>query len=202
VGTDYVIPRSPIRSTGSYHEPDVLRFVGAAEVANVTTSLPAPFASFTLQPGEVKTTWTQDDVIIQSDKPVMVGQILISNEYCDGAYIGDPSLTVYPPVDQFRTEYIILTPGSWDQNWIVVEAEQGVNVAIDGASPAGCIVTPSGDLGGKSYESRRCPVKEGVHALTGDKPFGVVAYGYGAAGSYAFVGGADVKKIYDPPEIK
>ena len=199
IGSNYVIPRSPIRSTGSFHEPDILRFVGAAEPATVTTTLPAPFDTFTIQPGEVKTTWTQTDVVIQSDKPVMVSQILISNQYCDGAYIGDPSLTVYPPVEQFRTEYIVLTPGSWDKNYIVIEAEQGTSVSIDGQSPGNCVITPSGTLNGKSYESRRCPVNEGAHAMTGDKPYGIVVYGYGSAGSYAFVGGADVKKIYEPP---
>ena len=199
IGSNYVIPRSPIRSTGSFHEPDILRFVGAAEPATVTTTLPAPFDTFTIQPGEVKTTWTQTDVVIQSDKPVMVSQILISNQYCEGAYIGDPSLTVYPPVEQFRTEYIVLTPGSWDKNYIVIEAEQGTFVSIDGQSPGNCVITPSGTLNGKSYESRRCPVNEGAHAMTGDKPYGIVVYGYGSAGSYAFVGGADVKKIYEPP---
>ena len=50
-----------------------------------------------------------------------------------------------------------------------------------------------------TYESRRCLLTEGVHRFTGERPFGVVVYGYGAAGSYAFVGGADVRRIYDPP---
>jgi hypothetical protein len=199
IGTNYVIPRSPVRSTTGWKEPDVLRFVGAAEVANVTTNLPAPYASFTLQPGEVKTTWTQDDVVVAADKPVMVGQVLISNEYCDGAYIGDPSLSVFPPVEQYRTSYVILTPGSWSQNWIVIVAEQGTNVSIDGTNPNNCTTQAAGMVGGKTYESRRCPLQVGAHGLTGDKPFGIVAYGYGSAGSYAFVGGADVKKIYEPP---
>lgn len=199
VGTSYVIPRSPVRSTGSWKEPDILRFVGAAEAAVVTTTLPAPFDSFSLAPGEVKTTWTQDDVIVGADKPVMVSQILISNQYVDGAYIGDPSLTVFPPVDQYRTEYVILTPGSWTQNWAVIVAEQGTDVLLDGQSTGPCSGYLSGELGGKTYETRHCALTEGVHALSGDKPFGVVAYGYGAAGSYAFVGGADVKKIYEPP---
>jgi hypothetical protein len=57
-------------------------------------------------------------------------------------------------------------------------------------------------LAGVTYESRRCPLTVGAHRLSGDKPFGIVAYGYGAAGSYAFVGGADVKRIYDPPPIR
>lgn len=199
LGTKYVIPRSPVRSTTGWKEPDVLRFVGAAEAAAVTTTLPPPYDSFTLQPGEVKTTWTQDDVVVTSDKPVMVSQVLISNQYCDGAYIGDPSLTVFPPVDQYRTQYVILTPGSWTTNWVVVVAEAGTNVAIDGTNPNNCSVQPAGALDGVTYETRRCPLSEGAHGITGDKPFGIVAYGYGSAGSYAFVGGADVKKIYEPP---
>ncbi|MEZ4293618.1 MAG: IgGFc-binding protein [Polyangiaceae bacterium] len=199
VGTSYVIPRSPVRSTGGFKEPDVLRFVGAAETATVTTTLPSPFDSFTIQPGEVKTTWTQDDVVVSADKPVMVSQVLVSNQYCDGAYIGDPALTVFPPVDQYRTEYVILTPGSWTKNYVVVVAEVGSNVSIDGTNPGNCQVQTAGTLDGKTYETRRCPLNEGAHGLSGDKPFGIVAYGYGSAGSYAYVGGADVKKIYEPP---
>jgi hypothetical protein len=202
IGMSYVIPRSPVRSTSSFREPDVLRFVGAAEPATVTTSLPAPFDSFTLQPGEVRTTWTQDNVVVSADKPVIVGQILISNEYVDGAYIGDPSLTVFPPIDQYRSDYIILTPSSWTQSWVVIVAEVGADVSLDAGSPAGCITEPAGMLAGLTYESRRCPLATGVHRLSGSKPFGVVAYGYGSAGSYAFVGGADVKRIYDPPPIR
>jgi hypothetical protein len=202
IGTKYVVTRSPIRSTGSYHEPDILRFVGAAEVATVTTSLPAPFDSFVLQPGEVKTTYAQQDVVVTSDKPVMIAQILISNQYVDGPYTGDPSLTMFPPVEQYRTEYVILTPNSWTTNWVVISAEVGSNVTIDGAAPTNCVITPAGMVEGKSFESRRCPLTVGVHGLTGDLPFGVVAYGYGNAGSYAFAGGADVKHIYDPPPLE
>lgn len=198
IGTRYIIPRSPLRSTGGFKEADVLRFVGAAEPATVTTTLPAPFDSFTIQPGEVKTTWTQGDVIVTSDKPVLVSQILVSNEYTT-SYIGDPALTVFSPVDQYRSNYVILTPGSWTKSWVVIVAETGTNVSIDGATPAGCTTAAAGTLDGVSYETRQCPLVEGAHSLGGDKPFGIVAYGYGSAGSYAFVGGADVKKIYEPP---
>ena len=202
VGTKYIITRSPIRSTGSYVEPDVLRFMGVAETANITTNLPAPYDNFTLQPGEIRTTWSQTDIVVSADKPVMVGQYLISQGYIDGASTGDPAMTVFPPVEQYRTEYVILTPGSWSTNHVVVAAEVGSEVLLDGVATSGCTVTPAGEVDGKSYESRRCAVTEGVHTMTGAAPFGVVAYGYGSAGSYAFAGGADVKKIYEPPEIK
>jgi hypothetical protein len=203
VGSHYVITRSPVRSTGSnYKEPDVLRFMGVAETAEVKTTLPPPYDSFTLQPGEVKTTWTQSDVTVTATKPVMVGQILVSNQYVQGAYIGDPSLTIFPPVEQYRTEYVILTPGSWDQNYVVIAAQVGAQVVLDGSPTTSCKTQAAGTVEGVAYESRVCPVKEGVHSMTGDKPFGIIAYGYGAAGSYAFAGGADVKVIYDPPPIK
>lgn len=201
IGTHYVITRSPIRSTGSFHEPDILRFVGLAEDATVTTTLPPPFDSFAIAPGEVKTTWTQTDVVVTTSKPVMVGQLQVSNEYVDGPYIGDPSLTVFPPVEQFRTNYLFLTPSSWDQNWVVISAQTGSNVMLDGSSTAGCITAPAGTLDGVDYEARRCAVTAGVHNLTGDAPFGIIAYGYGSAGSYAFAGGADVLHVYDVPPI-
>jgi hypothetical protein len=199
IGSRYVIPRSPVRSTSAFREPDILRFVGAAEDAMVTTSLPPPFDRFMLRPGEVRTTYTQDNVVVSSDKPVIVGQILVSNQYVDGPYIGDPSLTVFPPVDQFRSDYVVLTPSGWTQSWAVLVAEPGAAVRIDGAEPSGCIVEPAGEVGGVRYETRRCRVNAGVHRLTSDRRFGVVVYGYGSAGSYAFVGGADVRRIYDPP---
>ena len=59
VGTKYVVTRSPIRSTTGFREPDMLRFVGVAEDSTVTTTLPPPWDSFTIAPGEVKTTSAQ-----------------------------------------------------------------------------------------------------------------------------------------------
>ena len=200
VGTKYVLTRSPIRSTGSYREPDMIRFVGVAEDATVTTTLPPPWNSFTLAPGEVKTTYAQHDVTVTATKPVMIGQILISQGYVQGARIGDPAMTMFAPVEQYRTEYVILTPPSWTQNWVVIAAEVGSTVTIDGSEPTGCVVESAGTIDNKSYEARRCPLHtEGVHTLSGSAPFGIIAYGYGSAGSYAFAGGADVKRIYEPP---
>lgn len=199
VGTRYVIPRSPLRSTDGFREPDILRFVGVAERATVTTSLPAPFDSFMLDPGEVKTTWTQDNVVVSADKPVLVGQVLVSQDYTSNHYLGDPSLTVFPAIEQFRDDYLILSPGGWLQSWIVISAPTTASISIDGASTSTCTSEPAGTIGGVAYESRRCPVSAGVHAITGDQPFGVTAYGYGIAGSYALAGGSNAKRVYQPP---
>ncbi len=205
IGKDYVITRSPIRSTGEYHEPDVIRFLGVAEDAKVTTNLPPPYDMFTLSPGEVRTTWADADFVATGTKPFMVAQLLISQEYVDGPYTGDPALTVFPPVDQYRDEYRILTPADdglwgWAKNYVVISAPPESVVTIDDVEPGDCVVSPAGTVNGEAYESRRCPVSEGVHSLKGDSPFGVIAYGYGPAGSYAFPGGADAAQIYQPPQ--
>jgi len=202
MGKKFVVTRSPIRSTTSYREPDILRFMGVAETATITTSLPAPFDKFTLAPGEMKETWTTNDITVVSTAPIAIAQILVSQEYVDGAYSGDPSLTIFPAVEQYRQNYLFLVPPKWTKNYVVVSAQVGSEVKLDGAVPTDCVVEPAGTIDGVTYEARRCPVKEGVRRLTGDKPFGVTAYGYGTAGSYAFVGGADVKPIYTPPPLK
>ncbi|MBK7827016.1 MAG: IgGFc-binding protein [Nannocystis sp.] len=205
LGAKYVITRSPIRSTGSYHEPDVIRFVGAAEDSAISTSLPAPYNKFLLKNGEVRTTWADADFVATGSKPFLVAQLQISQEYVEGNITGDPSLTVFPGVEQYRDQYRILTPADdglwgWQANYVVLSTPTSNVVTIDGSEPAGCEISPAGNLDGVDYESRRCPVGEGVHALKGKTPFGVVAYGYGPAGSYAFPGGADVEPIYVPPQ--
>lgn len=205
LGAKYVITRSPIRSTGSYHEPDVIRFVGAAEDSAISTSLPAPYDKFLLKNGEVRTTWADADFVATGTKPFLVAQLQVSQEYVEGDITGDPSLTIFPAVDQYRDQYRILTPADdglwgWQTNYVVLSTEPSNKITLDGVEPADCVITPAGNVDGTDYESRRCPVGEGVHALKGTTPFGVIAYGYGPAGSYAFPGGADVEPIYTPPQ--
>lgn len=198
VGVNYFVPHSPFRGSG-FHEADVIRFVGVAEPSTITTSLPAPFDSFTLQPGEVKTTWTQTDITASGTKPFQIAQILVSQGYTED-HNGDPSLTIMPPFEQYRTEYLMLTPGSWLDNYIAIAAEEGSSVTLDGGAITTCPSQAATPFAGKSFRTYYCSVTEGSHALSGDKPFGVLGYGYGAAGSYAIAGGADVKKIYEPPK--
>jgi hypothetical protein len=202
-GKKFAIPHSAIRSTTSYVEPDVIRIMGVAAPAMVKTNLAPPNDSFMIQPGEVKETWTQADFVLESSEPVAVGQILVSQEQIDGAYTGDPSLTIFPAVDQYRRNYLFSVPTSWDKNYVAISMPKGTSVTIDGASlPSACVARTMGTVAGTDYESRTCPLSAGPHSMAGDQAFGIAAYGYGPAGSYAFVGGANVTKIYDPPVIK
>lgn len=203
-GKKFLVTRSPIRSNPeftSWEEPDILRFVGAAAPAQVTTNLPAPFDSFTLQPGEVKDTWTQSDIVVTASEPIVVAQFLVGEGYVEPQPKGDPSFTIFPPVEQARTEYVFLSPSAWEENWVVIGVEAGTDVQLDGAAPAGCSVHTAGTIDGKTYEARRCPLSAGVHRMTGKAPFQIMAYGYSDADAYSFPGGADIKKIYEPPPL-
>lgn len=201
-GKKFTIPRSPLRSSGtSYSDYDIVRFMGVAAPATVKTNLPAPDDSFTLQPGEVRETFTNKDFVADASEPIALGQILVSQEYTENV-LGDPSLTIFPAIDQFRENYLFLVPTSWTKNYVAIAMPEGTNVTIDGAAPAGCVDAPIGSLDGKNWVAKRCPLTEGTHKMNADKAFGIAAYGYGRAGSYAFVGGANVKKIYNPPPIR
>jgi predicted nucleotidyltransferase len=203
-GKKFLVTRSPVRSNPEFtwwEEPDVLRFVGAAAPAQVKTNLPPPFDSFTLEPGQVKDTWSQKDVVVDSTEPIVVAQLLVGQGYVEPLPKGDPSFTIFPPVEQARTEYVFLSPSAWKENWVVIGTEKGNEISLDGASPAGCTVHAAGTLDGKEYEARRCPLAAGVHHMTGTTAFQIMAYGYSDADAYSFAGGADIKKIYVPPPI-
>jgi hypothetical protein len=203
-GKQFLVTRSPIRSNPqftSWEEPDVLRFVGAAAAAEVSTNLPAPYDKFTLQPGEVRDTWTQKDIIVSSSEPIVVAQFLIGEGYVEPQPKGDPSFTIFPAVEQARSEYVFLSPSGWKENWVVIGGEKDVEVTIDGAVPTDCTTHTLGNLEGKDYEARRCPLAIGVHRLSGNKPFQIMAYGYADADAYSFAGGSNIRKIYEPPPL-
>ena len=200
LGKRFVLTRSPVRSTGGYKEPDELRFLGVAENATVKTTLPPPFDNFTLSPGESKAVAAFDDVVVEASAPITIAQIQVSAGYTT-SYIGDPSLTIFPPIEQYRDTYLFLIPASWTKNYYVLGAPTGGTYSVDGKPLADCIVTAAGALGGIEYESLVCPVSEGVHRVHGSQPFGLTVYGYGSVGSYAYSGGADVEPIYVPPPI-
>jgi hypothetical protein len=209
LGSKFVVTHSPVRSNGGWVEPDILRFMAVAEPATVTTSLAPPHDSFTLQPGEMYETWTQEDIVVDSTTPIMVAQILVSQTYTV-AYIGDPSLTYFPPIDQYRDRYVFLTPPTWTRNYFVLSTPYSFggdgpsmgNFTFDGGGlPNDCEEQVAGIINNLEYWSITCPTDEGAHLIEGDGPFGLTVYGYGPAGSYAYAGGADVKPIYDVPPI-
>ncbi|MFO0571913.1 MAG: IgGFc-binding protein [Polyangiaceae bacterium] len=202
-GKKFLVTRGPIRSNPEFtwwEEPDILRFVGAAAPAEVTTNLPAPLDHFTLQPGEVKDTGTTKDIVVTSTEPIVVAQFLVGEGYVEPQPKRRPVLHDLPRGGASPHRIRVPLPAAWKENWVVIGTETDNTISLDGMPPAGCKVAPAGTLDGKQYEARRCPLKAGVHRMSGTSPFRIEPTAVRCRRD-AFAGGADIKKIYTPPPI-
>jgi len=105
--------------------------------------------------------------------------------YCES--IGDPAMMLLVPTNQWRKEYVFLTPNSYLDDYINIVAEPGTTVMLDGTelSQGGFQPVP-----GSTYRVYRTKVGDGVHVLkaTGGNA-SVIVYGYDDDVSYGYPGG-------------
>jgi hypothetical protein len=198
LGTRFVLPHSPYRSTGGFKEADVIRFQGAAEPTTVMTNLAAPSDSFTLQPGEIRDAWSTGDTLVASSKPLLVAQLLVSQGNTS-PMLGDPALLLATPVEQHRARHAIQAPPGWTSLHISISAPTSATVTIDGKPLLGCDLANDGVIDSVPYSTYRCTVTPGAHVVEAPVPIGVDVFAYGQASAMAFTGGARLAKIYDPP---
>lgn len=200
LGKEFAVPRSPIRSTyASWVEPDIVRVVATVDGTQITTNLPAPYDSFTLNAREHKTFATTTGFTLKASNAVQVASYLVSQRFIKQGYTGDPSQLLIPAAEQHRKDYVFLIPPTFDKDYIVLTKPVDAMVMLDGFPLAmtefGCAYAPIGNVAGIDYEQVTCPAADGHHTVSADKPFGLSVYGYYNVGSYAFVGGSDVKII-------
>ena len=200
LGKSFAIARSPIRSTDptGWKEPDIVRVLGTVDGTQITTNLPAPYDSFTLNARAQKTFAATTGFAMTATNAVEVSTYLVSQQFVKHGFIGDPSQLLMPAAEQFRKDYVFLVPGTFQSNYIVLAKPADASVMIDGmplAMVPGCYSGSIGVVDGVMYDQVTCNATEGHHTATADKPFGLSVYGYYNVGSYAFVGGSDVKII-------
>jgi hypothetical protein len=239
VGKTYVLPHMPNRTDavaaaggviGHYDEPEMFRVVAVtAGPTNVKTSLAPPWQSFTLtDEGGNVTIPAYEAFTLQADKPVLVADVQVSQEAA-GISIstasrlpgGDPSLMLEPPIEQWRNDYVLLTPDKYSFDFLVIAAPFGATVYIDGLAVDAtvCQVVPGDGLDAKSrgapnppFLVYRCQLSfpiilpdqsppnnvlpgkqnDGVHRVVSDFPIGVSVYGFDYRVSYAYAGGTDL----------
>ena len=201
LGKEFAVARSPIRSThATWKEPDIIRVVGTADGTQVTTNLPAPWDSFTVNAREKKTFAATTGFTLSASAAIQVSSYLVPQHFVKYGYTGDPSQIMVPAAEQHRKDYVFLVPATFQYNYGVfakpVAAKLKVDgVALDGVEFGTCVKAPIGTVMGTMYEQVTCPLTAGHHRVEGDMPFGLSVYGYYNVGSYAFVGGSDVKII-------
>ena len=197
-------------------EPDLYRVMAAQDGTVVTTTPPqAGAASTTLNAGQFVEFLSTEDFVVHASGPVLGAQFMVGSGYpgpaegcvrddpngdvsqctilgdercIGGSGLGDPASLLTVPSRQFRTDYIVLTPRAYFENYLTLIAPEGIQVMLDGAP------VPLGNpIPGEPWWVSRVPVTEGAHNLSATQPFGVYAYGYECDVSYAYSGGQNLE---------
>jgi hypothetical protein len=238
VGKRYVLARMPNRSKAiaaaggaisPFDEPEFFRVVAAQPgLTKVTTTLPPPFDAFDLDgEGANATLAVHGDAVLTASQPVILADVQASQEAAGvvrGLPGGDPSLSFVPPVEQWRSDYVLLTPDKYAFDFLVITAPSAAQVFLDGLPIDGnvCEIAPGDGLTDKQRNGKppdfsiyRCqlsfptidPTKpspenvglgrqnDGVHRVQADYPVGVVVYGFDSFVSYAYAGGTELKDL-------
>jgi hypothetical protein len=189
-GKDYLVSvTKPLRE-----EPNVIRIVSGAD-GNQLAFTPAVAPAMTLARGQMFEFETGIDFNVTGSKALMVAQFLVGQDYAGilsagPMGLGDPSLSLAIPTEQFRASYTILVPESYELNLINLTARAGSQVLLDDQAVPGFVPVP-----GTSMATARVEVSSGQHDLRADEPFGVVSYGFGLYTSYMYPAGLDLKRI-------
>jgi hypothetical protein len=177
--------------------PNLVRIVAAHDGTEITLDPPQRGVEpgHVLDGGEHLDFMIDGAVSIRSSEPVQVGQFLLGQNLRNPPLPrGDPGLTILVPQEQFRLEYVFVTPSSYvptvnGQSWVLVSREPGVAITLDGA------LVEAEWIAVGDRELAVVPVAGGSHRASSSQPFGLTAYGLGSYTSYAYPAGLDLRVI-------
>jgi hypothetical protein len=204
-GYQFVVSHSAQRNDGA-PEPDFYRVMALEDGTSVTTNLPSPDDSFTLDAGEYQEFFSTTGFVVDGSGPLHVAQFLVvGSDVTDPiAGAGDSSLLYVPAVDQRRGLYVFSTGEGFTGDYAVVSMPDTLTAQIDGSDVASVCDGPHSDgtLDSVIYVSYTCEIEDGVHLIhSGDTPedaedpIAVFVYGYYYAGSYAYPAGSNLNDI-------
>ena len=238
VGKQYALAKMPNRTTaviaaggaiGEVIETEYYRVVSVQTgTTSVSTTLAAPWARFTLDArGASQTIPSKSDFILTASQPVIVLDITAGQNaggVPQGLPGGDPSLPNVAPIEQWRTDYVLLTPDKYVFDYLVIVAPNGSHVYVDALAldATNADITPTDGLTDAQRGSPAPPYwtyryqlsypiidstqqppnnilpgkqNDGVHHIQSDAPVGVMAYGFDSYVSYAYAGGTQLTAI-------
>jgi len=231
-GNSFVVARMPPRTpavqaaggdVSVVEELDWVRILATKDQTEVVTTLPPPNDRLVLQRGEHATVPTVCDFTIISSQPVFVGQF-VAGQATTGIAAdlpgGDPSFILLPPMEQWRSEYVFLTPDKYAFDFVVFISPEDNPVLLDyQAMGAECQTTraqcPDYPDVRTNLQIHRCQLgfplilpglpppdnidpnlqNDGYHVAHADSPFGLIVYGFDKHVSYGYAGGTDLKRI-------
>jgi hypothetical protein len=238
VGKKYALAKMPSRTKaviaaggniGDVVDTEYYRVVAVQSgPTHVTTTLPAPWAAFDLSDrGDFKTIPSKTDFLLTGSQSVIVLDVQSGQDAAGvtrGLPGGDPSLPNVAPIEQWRGDYVLLTPDKYVFDYLVIVAVTGAHVYVDGMEldATNSDMTPTDGLTELQRGSSTSPYftyryqlsyptidptqsppnnilpgkqNDGVHHVQSDAPVGVIAYGFDSYVSYAYAGGTQLSVI-------
>jgi hypothetical protein len=202
-------------------EPEWVRVVAVREGrTRISTTLPFPDDSFELVQGADAILRADQDFLLEADQAVAVLQALPSQgvtgipRQFPG---GDPAIIAVPPIQQYRQDYIFLTPDKYAFDFVTITADREAEILLDGEPlPDHCSTSPADGLeripgdpppdrvvhrcqlsfpmvtGGSNPVVLPGEQNDGVHRIVADREVGIVVYGFDRFVSYAYAGGLNL----------
>ena len=209
-------------------EPEVFRLMAVLQGgAAVTTSLTGELAAFHL---DARGSWREivstEDFWIESDSPVMLENVTASQSAAGipgNLPGGDPSMIIIPPIEQYRADYVFLTPDRYSFDFLRIVAPRSAHVRLDSSLVE---TLPSCHLERGTVLDRPLPVasgyvvyhcqlsfpiidpaldaeaalqpgeqSDGVHDVRSDQPIGVIVDGFDRNVSYGYAAGTELREI-------
>jgi hypothetical protein len=242
-GTRFVASVTPNRSEavvragstiGTVPQPEYFRVIAVTpRGARVRTTLPGANASVMLPArGSYAQLESTSDFMLESDEPIMLASVSPSQEAAGiprGLPGGDPSFVIVPPIEQYRSSYVFLTPDKYNFDFIRVIAPAGATILLDGVAleTLGCSRAAADGLSDAQRNGappelfvHRCQLSfpritpaaddptqrlapglqnDGVHRLESNRAIGLLVDGFDAFVSYGYAGGTQLEQIV-PPE--
>jgi hypothetical protein len=196
--------------------------------ATITTSLEGELRELQLSGlGAFADLSSTHHFLLESDAPVALASISPSQEEANlpnDLPGGDPSLVIVPPIEQFRNNYVFLTPDKYSFDFVRIIASPTTGVALDGrlvAQNPDCVSAPADGLtdvqraGPPPLVVYSCQLSfpkiddtqprpdnlslglqnDGVHRILANEPVGVIVDGFDYFVSYAYAAGTDLSFI-------
>ena len=184
-GKQFAVARTMVRRDS----PDGIRVVAMAPNTQITFD-PQPIGGPcpVLGPSQFCDVRILQPTRIDSTQPITVAHFLLSTIQGQTG-IGDPSLGIVPPVEQFRTNYKFLAPKNYDEQYVAIVARQGDDVRLDNVTVTGWTHFGNGLM------TTSAPLEVGTHTISCPLECGVEVYGWSQAVSYLFAGGLDLRTI-------
>lgn len=205
-GKQYIIVKTMPRGDTDF---DMVRIVASEDGTEIgyTPFLPTALQGITtwdasqfLNAQQWTEFYIQQPLFITSNKPIMVAQYITGSEMISAACmsthgeqcVGDPAMMVIPPIEQYRENYIFLTPGSYVSNFATIVKPKNIVATLNGT-----VVSDFIDIAGTGYQFSIAQLGSEFkrHELTCPGGCGLFVYGWEQDVSYAYPGGLMLKDI-------